>query len=69
MIAAITLDSPPVTLGGLVVGFEVEGLVSPAGIGLSASICDDVSGIPGSAVVVCLLAAAAGWLLDTIRRG
>ncbi len=36
MIAAITLDSLPVTLGGLAVGFEVEGLVSPAGIGLSA---------------------------------
>lgn len=35
----------------------------------TASICDDASGIPGSAIVVCLLAAAAGWLLDTIRRG
>ena len=35
----------------------------------TASVCDDVSGIPGSAIVVCIIAAAAGWLLDQIRSG
>lgn len=44
-------------------------LYAPANAAPTASICDDASGIPGSAIVVCLLAAAAGWLLDAIRRG
>ncbi len=32
----------------------------------TASVCDDVSGIPGSSVVLSLLAAGAGWIYDRL---
>lgn len=39
----------------------------PAGGVDTASVCDAVSGLPGSSVVLAALAATAGWLIDRIR--